>query len=299
MTWNWFTVPRMSRDDDIEDDPALGDVITYFETFPDVQNDGIDLEQVFARSVRKAIDEVIDGARTGRFRYDQLEAQEKTYIGTRIEIVVMTDLGLSPGNKLDTVVAGHDVDIKWSAKGSWMIPQEAIGEICLVLAGDESGGSFSVGVVRCRPEWLREGLNRDRKTGLSKEGKKHVHWLVKDGALPTNFLASLDEETRKTILDQPAGQARVREFFMRVPGIPVPREVIPTLAVQVDPMRRVRQDGDKGRLGGMKILSGHYSASRKAAAALGYKLTKRDYVSVPIEELLELPEETRRSIGLD
>lgn len=281
------------------DDSVLEEVLEYFETFPEIQNDGLDLEQIFARSVRKAIDEVIDGARTGRFRYDQLEAQEKTYIGTRIEIVVMADLGLTPGSKLDTVVRGHDVDIKWSAKGQWMIPQEAINEICLVLAGDESGGTFSVGVVRCKAEWLRTGENRDRKTGLSKEGKNHVHWLVKDGLLPTNFLASLDEETRNLILSQPAGQARVREFFMRVTGVPVPREVIPTLAVQVDPMRRVRQDGDGGRLGGMKILSGHYSASRNAATTLGYTLSKRDYISVPIEELLELPEKQRKAIKLN
>lgn len=288
----------MFFDPAIPEDPVLEEVLEYFETFPEIQNDGLDLEQIFARSVRKAIDEVIDGARTGRFRYDQLEAQEKTYIGTRIEIVVMADLGLSPGSKLDTVVRGHDVDIKWSAKGQWMIPQEAINKICLVLAGDESGGTFSVGVVRCRPEWLRSGENRDRKTGLSKEGKDQVHWLVKDGSLPTNFLASLDEETRNLILAQPAGQARVREFFMRVTGVPVPREVIPTLAVQVDPMRRVRQDGDGGRLGGMKILSGHYSASRNAAATLGYTLSKRDYISVPIEDLLELPEDQRKAIRL-
>lgn len=281
------------------EDPVLEEVLEYFETFPEIQNDGLDLEQIFARSVRKAIDEVIDGARTGRFRYDQLEAQEKTYIGTRIEIVVMADLGLSPGSKLDTIVRGHDVDIKWSAKGQWMIPQEAIDEICLVLAGDESGGTFSVGVVRCRPEWLRIGENRDRKTGLSKEGKRHVHWLVEDGSLPTNFLASLDEETRNLILSQPAGQARVREFFMRVTRVPVPREVIPTLAIQVDPMRRVRQDGGGSRLGGMKILSGHYSASRDAASTLGYPLSKRDYISIPIEELLELPKEQRKAIRLN
>lgn len=288
----------MFSDPATPEDPALEEVLEYFGTFPEIQNDGLDLEQIFARSVRKAIDEVIDGARTGRFRYEQLEAQEKTYVGTRIEIVVMADLGLSPGSKLDTVVRGHDVDIKWSAKGHWMIPQEAIDEICLVLAGDESGGTFSVGVVRCRSQWLRSGENRDRKTGLSKEGKNHVHWLVKDGSLPTSFLASLDEETRNLILSEPAGQARVREFFMRVTGVPVPREVIPTLAVQVDPMRRVRQDRDGGRLGGMKILSGHYSASRDAAATLGYTLSKRDYISVPIEELLQLPENQRKAIRL-
>ena len=86
---------------------------------------------------------------------------------------------------------------------------------------------------------------------------------------------------------------------MRVTRVPVPREVIPTLAVQVDPMRRIRQDGDQGRLGGMKVLSGHFEVSRRAADLLGYgPLTKRDYLSVPVEELRSLPPELQEELRL-
>ena len=261
--------------------------------------EGLDLEATFARAVRQAIDEVIDGARTGRYRYAELETQEKTYIGTRIEIVVRTELGLAREGKLDTVIEGNEVDFKWSARASWMIPREAVGQLCIVLCGDEEGGTFSVGLVRCTDKHLNPGANQDAKRTLSSVGKGSIRWLVRDGKLPVSFLAGLDRKTREAILAAPAGQARVREFFTQVTRVPVPREVIPTLAVQEDPMRRIRQDGQKGHLSGMKVLSGHFDVSRRAAQLLGYgPLTKRDYLSVPTRELRSLPIAVQRELKL-
>lgn len=277
-------------------DLAADEVLKWLAEHPDRVGDDLSLEALFARAVRKAIDEVIDGARTGRYRYDQLEPQEKSYIGTRIEIVIRSELELTHGSKLDTTIAGHEVDIKWSAKGSWMIPREAVDELCLVLKGDERKQTFSVGLARCRREWLNASKNQDQKGTLSGEGRENIRWLVEDARLPVSFLAELPDETRDAILAQPPGQARLRELFMRVPGRPVPREVIPTLAVQLDPMRRIRQDA-ADRLGGMKVLSGHYKISRDAAEALGYgPLSKRDYVAVPVEELATLPEDVREKL---
>lgn len=43
-----------------------------------------DLEARLAQTLRLALDEVIDGARTGRFAVAQLEKTEKTYIGTKV-----------------------------------------------------------------------------------------------------------------------------------------------------------------------------------------------------------------------
>lgn len=277
-------------------DHAAEEVVRWLTEHPDRVGDGLGLEALFARAVRKAIDEVIDGARTGRYRYDQLEPQEKSYIGTRIEIVIRSELQLAHGTKLDTTIAGHEVDIKWSAKGRWMIPREAVDELCLVLKGDERKQTFSAGLARCRREWLNPSKNQDQKGTLSDEGRDNIDWLVEDARLPVSFLAELPDETRQAILAQPPGQARLRELFMRVPGRPVPREVIPTLAVQLDPMRRIRQDA-ADRLGGMKVLSGRYKVSREAADALGYApLSKRDYVAVPVGELAALPEEVREQL---
>lgn len=277
-------------------DPALEEVWEWLQGHPRRARDGLDLEATFSRAIRQAIDEVIDGPRTGRYRYEELESQEKAYIGTRIEIVVRTEFELEAEGRLDTVIAGHPVDFKWSASGNWMIPTEAVGELCLLLQGDEVGGTFSVGLVRCDEELLNKGANKDSKRTISKAGKTKIRRLVEGGRLPSSFLSTLDRETRDAVLAQPPGQARVREFFQRVTRRPVPREVIPTLAVQVDPMRRVRQDKHADGLAGMKILSGHYKSSREAAELLGYRLTKRDYVSVPVGDLRALPEDLRRKL---
>lgn len=279
-------------------DKPLEDVWDWLQDYPRRAKDGLDLEATFSRSIRQAIDEVIDGSRTGRYRYEELESQEKAYIGTRIEIVVRTEFELEPEGRLDTVIAGHPVDFKWSAKGGWMIPTEAVDEICLLLKGDEVDGTFSVGLVRCTEERLNKGANKDKKRTLDKAGRAAIRWLVADGHLPCSFLSTLDEETRDAVLAQPPGQARVREFFKRVTRRPVPREVIPTLAIQEDPMRRVRQDKHADGLAGLKILSGHYKVSREAADLLGYALTKRDYLSVPVAELRELPPDLQRQLKL-
>jgi hypothetical protein len=281
-------------------DEALEAVRAWILEHPRRSRSGLSLEAVFARAIRQAIDEVIDGPRTGRYRYEELESQEKAYIGTRIEIVVRTEFGLEPEGKLDTVIAGRPVDVKWSAKGQWMIPREAVGELCLVLKGEEAGGTFSVGLVRCTEERLNRGENQDRKRTLSKAGRKAISWLVRDGALPADFLSTLDEETRAAVLARPPGQARLREFFLRVTHRPVPREVIPTLGVQKDPMRRVRQDRGAQGIGEVKVLSGHYEVSRRAADLLGYgPLSKRDYLAVPIEELAALPADLREDLKVE
>jgi hypothetical protein len=279
-------------------DQPLEDVWNWLQDHPRRAKDELDLEATFSRSIRQAIDEVIDGSRTGRYRYEELESQEKAYIGTRIEIVVRTEFELEPEGRLDTVIAGHEVDFKWSAKGGWMIPTEAVDELCLLLKGDEVGGTFSVGLVRCRAELLNTGANKDGKRTLNKAGRAAIHWLVEGGHLPASFLATLESEIREAVLAQPVGQARIREFFTRVTRRPVPREVIPTLAVQEDPMRRVRQDKSADGLAGLKILSGHYKASKEAAERLGYELTKRDYLSVPMDELRSLPADLQRRLKL-
>lgn len=278
-------------------DQALEDVWNWLQDYPKRAKDGLDLEGTFSRAIRQAIDQVIDGPHTGRYRYEELESQEKAYIGTRIEIVVRTKFKLEPEGKLDTVIEGHPVDFKWSARGGWMIPTEAVDQLCLLLKGDEVGGTLSVGLVRCTEERLNKGANKDGKRTLNKAGRAGIRWLVKDGYLPTSFLSTVDKETREAVLAQPPGQARVREFFKRVTRRPVPREVIPTLAVQRDPMRRIRKDRGGASLDGMKILSGHFKASTEAAELLGYEpLGKQDYMSVPLAELRSLPLELRREL---
>ena len=66
-------------------DPPLADVVEWFQAQKG------DLALRFRDVVRHGIDEVIDGGRTGRWSVDQLVKTEKTYIGTKIEHLVLNE----------------------------------------------------------------------------------------------------------------------------------------------------------------------------------------------------------------
>lgn len=149
-----------------------------------------------AETLRRALDEVIDGMRTGRWSVDSLEKTEKTYIGTKVEILFKFDFELPDGQKLDTKIEGQDVDIKCTVLRDWMIPKEAVGEICLLVRIDDHRSRFWIGLVRAHPDLLRTGKNRDGKTSISATGKQSIHWIVEAGKLPSNFLAELEPDVR-------------------------------------------------------------------------------------------------------
>jgi len=275
-------------------DDALDEVERWFRAQSD------HLEELFGEAIRQAIDEVLDGARTGRFLVSDLETTEKTYIGTKIEIVVRSALGLQREGPLDTLVAGHTVDIKWSATQGWMIPTEALDELCL-LVGTRSSAPlvFDVGLLRCTAERLTKRPNRDKKRTISAAGKRHIRWLIQGGVLQPNFLATLDDDVCGAVLAESSGQAKVRRLFTLLVGTPIPRDAIETLAQQRDPMRRLRSD-QSDRLPGLKIFSSHYSDNQLAVRLLGYGDMPRDtFVAVPRDRLSELPEDLRQRLGME
>ena len=63
-------------------DPVLEAVTQRLEGFA-----GPDVVATFGHAIRQSIDEVLDGPRTGRWGFEQLEKTEKTYVGTKLEIV--------------------------------------------------------------------------------------------------------------------------------------------------------------------------------------------------------------------
>jgi hypothetical protein len=253
-------------------DPAHDEVGAWVRAIPDLQ-------ARLGRAVRQALDEVIDGPRTGRWSYAQLEKTEKTYVGTKIEIVVRTALGLERIGRLDTVIAGHEVDFKWSGSEGWMIPTEAVDELCFLVSGDEAAGSFSAGLVRCTPDLLRPGANKDGKTSLSASGKLAIDWFVRGAPLRRNFIADMDSATRTEIMSGRSGQERIRTLFTRLPYVPIPRDAVETVAQQRDPMRRLRKDQAE-RLGGMRVLSAKYG--NRLVTGLGYDPLPTDsFMAVP------------------
>jgi hypothetical protein len=229
-----------------------------------------DLERRAALAIRRTLDMLLDGSNTGRYRWDQLHKTEKTHCGTLIEINMQREFNFTDGVKLDYSIAGVDVDCKYSHGKSWMIPPEAFGKLCMVVAASDQDGVWSLGIVRVREEYLNKGRNRDVKATLNQLGKSNIHWLFYEALLPENVLLRLSPVDIEAIFRQPSGQKRLKELFLRAQGKIIRRAVVGTVAQQLDFMRRARSGGGARDLAdkGIVVL-GQYALHQKAAADLG------------------------------
>lgn len=232
--------------------------------------------QRFAAVLRRTIDQLLNGEATGRYDWSSLYKTEKTHAGTLVEINLQREFEFADGIDMDYRIEGIDVDCKYSQQfGSWMIPPEAEGHLCLLVWADDRASLWSAGLLRIEREWLNVGTNRDMKYTVKAKHRDKITWLWKDALLPENILLHLDEATRARILipGKNKGQARVRELFRSVHGRRIGRGVVRTAAQQLDYMARVRE-GDKGRARpalrqeGIIIL-GDYQSHQAVARALG------------------------------
>lgn len=239
--------------------------------------------------LRQAYDEVIDMPRTGRWSIAQLEKTEKTYIGTKVEILVRHMLGAAKGNKLDLSIDGVEVDIKNSVGTSWSIPEEALGEVCLGILGDDKAGRFSVGVFIPRGELLNEGRNRDRKGTLSRAGRQEVRWLSENALMPPNVFEKMPASVREEILNPDVGGTeRLSRFLCANPYKELTRNLVLSIAQQRDPMKRLRKNGgvrDVLMEKGFRLLSGR--DDRNELDVLGLQIAPDSFVCVPVA--LDIP----------
>ena len=239
------------------------------------------MSERFGSAIRQSFDEVFDGQRTGRYSLPQLSKVEKTYIGTKVEIVIQAEFGLQRGRRMDYLVDGEDVDAKWSIKsGGWMIPTEAVGELCLCMTADDVNSTFSVGIVRAAEENLRTSANRDKKRRLNPVGIATLSWLEEAGELAENLLLHLDDDRRSMILNyELSGQQRVNELFRQVHGKLVRREVVLTVAQQDDGPKRVRDSRKMLQPEGIIIL-GHQGSHPRIAEGLELEVpTKGSWIA--------------------
>lgn len=243
-----------------ESHPDHGDLCKIAAAIYEAVGGRARLEQEVPRLVRQALDDVIDASKTGRATVSELEKTEKTYIGTRIEIVIRDFLRAQKG-KLDMKIAGYDVDIKNTVTGSWAIPPEALNKPCLLVLADDERGRCYVGLMIARCEYLgkKEG-NRDGKRGILKSGLENALWLIEDEPFPKGFWENLGREKTKIINDPSVASAkRVARLFRSVQETPISREIVAQVARQLDPAKRIRHNGGaRDLLGpeGIAILSG-------------------------------------------
>jgi hypothetical protein len=224
-----------------------------------------------ARVLRQTLDQLYDGQRTGRYRWDQLHKTEKTHCGTLVEINLHREFGFGDGDILDYKIAGCEVDCKYSqAPNGWMIPPEARDHLCLVVSADDVKNHWSMGLLRVTADRLNPGTNRDGKATLNVSGKLAIYWLFREAMLPENVLLHLDRTEVDRIMALDSGQKRVNEIFRVAQGRLIGRGVIATLAQQEDYMKRVRGNGGARsalRPEGLIIL-GQYKAHVAIAHAL-------------------------------
>ena len=227
---------------------------------------------LMAAAIRGALDMLLDGQHTGRYRWDQLHKTEKTHAGTLVEIALARVLRLADGTTLDYTIAGADVDCKFSHRmGGWMIPPEADGQLMLLVQASDEDGTWSAGLVRAAAENLSPAGNRDGKRALNEHGRTAVRWLHARAPLQENVLIRLPERDVAAIFAAGSGQQRVNELFRRAQRMPVSRTVVATVARQDDYMKRVRDGGgarDQLRAEGI-VIFGDYAGDQVLAAALG------------------------------
>ncbi len=192
--------------------------------------------------IRTAIDDVIDTPRSGRRDISDLEKTEKTYLGTKVEILFRHALGLRRG-RLDLVIDEKDVDVKFTVRNNWMIPSEAVDAPCILLGADEIRGKYRFGLIVARDRHLNEGRNRDGKRSISQRGFSEIKWIANNCDYPQRFWKALDADKVEAIFSVKGGTARLVRLFELVRDTPVNRSVIADVAQQLDYMKRIRENG--------------------------------------------------------
>jgi len=130
----------------------------------------------FGQAIRRGMCVVIGLERT----LAELCPPEKTSIGIQVELAIKKEFSLEEGLVLDCLICAHEVDIKFSISGKWMVPQEAIGKPCLGVWAPDVDAPFHLGLFRADPQHLG-AVNRDKKRGVLKS--MPIRWLIENGAL--------------------------------------------------------------------------------------------------------------------
>ncbi|WP_410634732.1 NaeI family type II restriction endonuclease [Amycolatopsis sp. cmx-4-83] len=247
------------------DDPALNAVAeSILRDDPDGSR--------FAGAIRRSIDMLLDGQHTGRYRWDQLFKTEKAHAGTLIEINLQREFKFTDGKRMDYEIAGFEVDCKFSqTRFAWMIPPEAHNEIILGVWASDTDSIWCAGLVRARSEYLNTGGNRDAKRTLNAVGRSAVKRLFWEAPLQENLLLKLPRADIDAIFAPRSGQKRVNELFLRAQKRRVSRNVVATVAMQDDYMKRVRSNG--GARSNLQprgiVILGDYTSHGALARQLG------------------------------
>jgi hypothetical protein len=276
----------------------------WFENHPDARNK-------FRWVLRDSLDQVLDGGRTGRWHYHQMSKNEKSHLGSTVEVNLTKRFEIRDGEILDWRIADRELDCKFSKEvGGWEIPMEMYtcpdhGEqsgrddhpALLVWMNDDEN-QWGAGLIRITDErlwWRRHkqtgllvrGYNRDNKRRIRKEALPEIHWLWGglQTDLPENILLHLDPDDRAAILSAATGQQRMNALFRTVRGRIVNRATVLTVGQQDDSPKRARDSRNHLRKEGVVVL-GHQDSDPVVAAILGMDIpSKGTWISARLTEV--------------
>lgn len=253
----------------------IADIIT------DRAGGALRLEANFPVMVREVIDSIIDPARTGRTRFEELVNVEMTFIGLRLEHV-LRDMIDVPSGLRDLVIDGMDVDVKNTVRETWTIPPETYRgeEPCILIRSNEKTLRCWLGVIFARDAYLNSGKNRDGKRSISAAGKANILWILEAVPYPSGHWEGINTQRFRELRDIKGGSLRVSMFLRENLGMKIHRSVIQALLHdQLDYMKRIRgNQGARDILApeGIAVLSGVYDAD--LARQLGYGVLLRDEI---------------------
>ncbi|MGW3493395.1 NaeI family type II restriction endonuclease [Streptomyces sp. NPDC001020] len=246
----------------LEQDPELAEVVAEMLR---LDPDGSRMGSVIDGAGRH----LLDPAHTGRYLWSQLTKVEKSGLGTAVGQRIQRELGLADGVRLDFSVVGHEVDVKFTLGGNWMFSPELQGGLCLLVRADDASGQWSLGLLRVRPELMRNGANRDGKRGLSAQGRSAIHWIHRDLPLPEHALRRLPADVVDAIFAKPSGQARTEELFQQAQLTAITTADLSAVTMQLDGVKRARDARRSLARRGVLVLNGTRSRDCEWASALG------------------------------
>ena len=148
-----------------------------------------------------------------------------------------------------------------------MIPPETYRqeEPCLLIATATRDNTCSLGLLVARDQYLTRP-NRDKKRGVSKEGRSKILWLVQRATLPPSRWDGIDMLEFRNLRSIRGGTRRAAAFFREYLNRKTHRSVIQSLLFdQDDYMKRLRGNGGARDIlapEGIALLSGAYDSSK-------------------------------------
>ncbi|MFD7644456.1 NaeI family type II restriction endonuclease [Kitasatospora sp. NPDC059795] len=240
--------------------PYHGDDVDLGEVVAEIQRRDV-LGRRIVGAVTRAMDQVVDAARTGRVLLDQLPAVELASLTAIVANHLQHALNLSDGPSSGLVVAGRQVRFRFALAPAWAVAPDESDGLFLLVEVNEAAGWWRIGVVRATPRNLA--------------GPSEIHWLYHRVELGPNVLGSMTAEERRSIAAAGLPKDQLGRLFRTVLLRPIDRRTVQAIARSEAVGSRVRDAADRLAAEGIIVLSPFSERFHEITAALGLRVPPR------------------------